>query len=63
MPRFYGFIIQKDTNFILLETKQEVQEFFAPIESVEEALSYAILVTGDYPRYEFAIPIYFKKYV
>lgn len=63
MPRCFGLLVLKDTSFIFLQTLQDVQNFFAPIESVEEALSYAILVTGKYSRYNFLIPVHFRKYV
>ena len=58
----YTLIVQTDTGFLQLQSLADVKNFYAPIESKEEALSYSILCTGYYPQYEFDIPPFYKKY-
>lgn len=41
---YVRYVIQQDGEFVLLETEAEFREQFAPIESPEEALSYALAV-------------------
>jgi hypothetical protein len=45
-------IVYLDGTFQLIGTQQELRELFAPIESPEEALSYALLATGYSAKYE-----------
>ena len=37
----------------LIESKEEFRQFFAPITTPQEAISYISALTGSYPRYEF----------
>ena len=46
LPVFARLIVWRDGEFQLLKTKEEVQAVFAPITSADEALSYALAVTG-----------------
>lgn len=45
------FVIFRDGKFQLIRSPEEFQAFFAPIESAEEALSYALAVTYNEARY------------
>lgn len=40
------YVIVRDDEFVLIETEDEFRQLFAPIESADEALSYALAVTG-----------------
>jgi hypothetical protein len=53
----------KRHKFLYSSNITRSSKFFAPIETKEEALSYAILITGNYPQYEFLVPFHYKKYV
>lgn len=44
-PLYYRYVIYKDGQFVLLKTQDEFKETFAPVESREEALSYALALT------------------
>lgn len=50
--RCYSLVIHKDGIFQLVSTKEELRALFAPIESADEALSYALLVTEYHARYD-----------
>ncbi|KPL77678.1 hypothetical protein ADN00_08825 [Ornatilinea apprima] len=45
-PVLYRYVIWRDGGFILLANQQAVQQAFAPIESPQEALSYALALTN-----------------
>ena len=61
-PAYYTLFVETDTGIIHLKTIEELRNFYAPIESKEEALSYSILCTNFYPQYEFDIPFFYRKY-
>lgn len=47
----HSLVIYKDGTYQNLDQFEKLQAVFAPIESADEALSYAMLATGDYPLY------------
>lgn len=47
----HSLVIFKDGTYQNLDQFEELQAVFAPIESADEALSYAMLATGYYPLY------------
>jgi hypothetical protein len=51
MPMYVRYAIQRDGQLQVLKSEQDMQAVFAPIESEDEALSYAIAVTGLGVRY------------
>ena len=51
MPVFHRLVVEQDGQFILIKNLEELQSFFSPVETEEEALSYAVLATGLTPSY------------
>jgi hypothetical protein len=47
-----AFIIKKSGKFYLVNSKDDLKHFYAPINSEQEALSFAILSTGSKPIYD-----------
>lgn len=45
-PTLYRYAIWREGQFIILENQQAMREAYAPIESPEEALSYALALTN-----------------
>lgn len=45
-------VVYLDGTFQLIGTREELRDLFAPIESADEALSYALLATGYSAKYE-----------
>ncbi len=46
-------IIKVKNEYVLIDSKQKVKEYFAPIKNQYEALSYIALLTNSSPWYEF----------
>jgi hypothetical protein len=46
MPRCMRYVIQREGGPALLSTEDELRDTYAPIETADEALGYAIAVTG-----------------
>jgi hypothetical protein len=46
-------VINKNGKFILIDSQEKIKEYFAPIQSKEEAISYLSLSTHSYPIYDF----------
>jgi hypothetical protein len=44
-----NYVIVKDDKPILIRSKEELKEIFTPVDSYQEALSYAIVMTGNFP--------------
>ncbi len=51
LPIYHSLLIYKDGEYKNLDQPASLQETFAPIESPDEALSYALLATGLYALY------------
>ena len=49
---FYSYLVHLDGKMQLLSSAQDMAKVFAPIESENEALSYALAVTGYHALYE-----------
>lgn len=49
---YVNYLVFMDGKVQMLDSKQKFAEVFAPIESKEEALSYAVAVTGYSPMYD-----------
>jgi hypothetical protein len=59
----YALIIKAEDGYHILRNRNDLKKFFAPIESKEEALSYAYISTGLFPAYKFEIGKSFRKFV
>jgi hypothetical protein len=49
----YQLLIKKDEKYIVISDSSELKKIFAPVESPEEAISFACAVTNSYPLYTF----------
>jgi hypothetical protein len=56
MPIYVRYAIEKDGQFQLLKNQGELKATYAPIESPDEALSYALASTGLEARYNLETP-------
>jgi len=63
LQQSYKYIISDNGSFKVIRTKEEFKKFFAPVETPEEALSFAVSFTGSYPKYDTTIPKYFRFFV
>ena len=50
--RYRSFAVYQDGNFRLIIKKSEFREIFAPVESTEEAISYAMAMTSLQARFD-----------
>jgi len=53
MPMLVRLIVYQDGNYQLIQNASGLQSFYAPIESPNEALAYAIAATGNQPLYNY----------
>lgn len=44
-----SYVVIKDDKPMLIRSKEELKEIFKPVDSYQEALSYAIVMTGNFP--------------
>lgn len=51
-PIFSSLVVKSNDSLILIDSKEKFIDFFAPIESEEEALSYVAYLTRTFPRYD-----------
>jgi hypothetical protein len=51
LPIYVRYVISRDGQFALINTSDELKEVYAPIESADEALSYALAATGLEAKY------------
>jgi hypothetical protein len=63
MPQLARYVIERDGQFELLETQQNLKQAYAPIISETEALSYAIASTGLSAYFGFEAPRGFRYFV
>jgi hypothetical protein len=63
LPRYARYVIQRDGKFVLLKSFTDLQKAYAPITSENEALSYAIAVTGLPAYFDFEAPQGFRYFV
>ena len=59
-PWYNKYIVLVDGKFKLISNKEEFKQFFAPVETPEEALSFVVALTNSFPMYEIKIP---RRYV
>jgi hypothetical protein len=56
MPMYRRFIVMQDGEIKQIRTKEEFQSVFAPVETKEEALSFAVALTSSLPKYDASAP-------
>jgi hypothetical protein len=56
MPLFRKYIIKQGDEFKLIESIEDFRSIFAPVETKEEALAFAVALTSSLPRYDTSIP-------
>jgi hypothetical protein len=56
MPLFRRYIVKQGDEFKLISSKEEFLSIFAPVETKEEALAFAVALTGSLPRYDTSVP-------
>jgi hypothetical protein len=56
MPAYRRYIAKQGEEFILIRNKEEFLSMFAPVETKEEALAFAVALTGSSPRYDDSVP-------
>ncbi|MDQ1262154.1 MAG: hypothetical protein QG575_1335 [Euryarchaeota archaeon] len=56
MPLFRKYIAKQGEEFQLIESIEEFQSIFAPVETKEEALAFAVALTSSLPRYDTSVP-------
>ena len=60
---YVRYAIEKDGQFLLLKTQEDLKATYAPIESPDEALSYALASTGLEARYNLETPLGYRYQV
>lgn len=56
LPSYVKYIVLDDGEFRLIGTRDEFVSLFAPVDTPEEALSFAVALTGSSPIYDTAPP-------
>jgi len=56
MPLFRRYIAKQGDEFKLISSKEEFLSIFAPVETKEEALAFAVALTSSLPRYDTSVP-------
>jgi hypothetical protein len=56
MPVFRRYIALQGEEFKLISSKEEFLSVFAPVETKEEALAFAVALTSSLPRYDTTAP-------
>ncbi|MCX6678572.1 MAG: hypothetical protein NTU95_11615 [Methanothrix sp.] len=56
MPLFRRYIVKQDEEFKLIRSKEEFLSIFAPVETEEVALAFAVALTSSLPRYDSSVP-------
>ncbi|MBN1234939.1 MAG: hypothetical protein JW999_02695 [Methanotrichaceae archaeon] len=56
MPVYRRYIALQGEDFRLISSKEEFLSLFAPVETKEEALAFAVALTSSLPRYDNTVP-------
>jgi hypothetical protein len=56
MPLFRRYIARQGEEFKLIESIEDFRSIFAPVETKEEALAFAVALTRSLPRYDISVP-------
>ena len=63
LPAFNKYLVLVDGKTKALSNAGEFVQFFAPVETKEEALAFAIALTSSYPLYNTTIPTGYRVFV
>ncbi len=63
MPVGISYLVAQGPKILLLDTPEKFADFFAPVETPEEAIAFAHAMTGDYPDFDASLPDGYKAYV
>lgn len=63
LPSINKYVILINGDLKVINNKEEFKQFFTPIETKEEALSYVIALTGSFPMYNITIPSHYRVFV
>jgi hypothetical protein len=61
-PLYMRYVVWKDGKYLVVRNRAELRSLYAPIESADEALGYAIAATGYTPLYSIPINKSFRFY-
>jgi len=56
LPVYRRYIVKQDGEFRLIRTKAEFRSLYAPVQTPQEALSFAVALTNSFPRYDTSPP-------
>ena len=56
LPVYRRYIVKQDGEFKLIRTKAEFRSLYAPVQTPQEALSFAVALTDSFPRYDTSPP-------
>jgi len=56
LPVYRRYIVKQDGEFMLIRTKAEFRSLYAPVQTPQEALSFAVALTDSFPRYDTSPP-------
>jgi hypothetical protein len=56
MPLLRKYIVKQGEEFQLIESSEDFRSIFAPVETKDEALAYAVALTSSLPRYDTSVP-------
>jgi hypothetical protein len=56
MPLFRRYIAKQGEELMLISSREEFLSIFAPVETKEEALAFAVALTRSLPRYDTSVP-------
>jgi len=56
LPVYRRYIVKQDGEFRLIHTKAEFRSLYAPVQTPQEALSFAVALTDSFPRYDTSPP-------
>jgi hypothetical protein len=56
LPSYRRYIVLQDGEFRLIRTRAELLALFAPVETPEEAISFAVAFTNSFPKYDTTAP-------
>ncbi|HPT20151.1 MAG TPA: hypothetical protein PLJ25_08800, partial [Methanothrix sp.] len=56
MPLFRKYVVKQGEDFKLIESAEDFKSEFAPVETKEEALAFAVALTSSLSRYDTSAP-------
>lgn len=56
MPAYRRYIVKQGEEFRVISSREEFRSMFAPVDTKEEALGFAVALTSSLPRYDTSVP-------